>query len=72
MCVYTGVHTILDSFSCQHEKLSVIVSTWPKNILPVSHIRSKAECRDTRVKYTILSIFIIYYCYYRKANYTFK
>ena len=41
--VKTGVHTILDSFSCQHEKLSIIVSTQPKNILPVSHISSKAE-----------------------------
>ena len=43
----TGVHTILDSFSCQHEKLAIIVSTWPKNILPVSHISSKAEYLDT-------------------------
>ena len=23
MCVYTGVHIILDSFSCQHEKPQV-------------------------------------------------
>ena len=49
MCVYAGVHTILDSFSCQHEKLAVIVSTQPKNILPVSHITCscKAEYLNT-------------------------
>ena len=71
MCVYTGVHTILDIFSCQHEKLAVIVSTQPKNILPVSHITCscKAEYLDTLINYTILSIFISYYCYYGKANY---
>ena len=45
--VKTGVHAILDSFSCQHEKLSVIVSRWPKNILPVSHINCKAEYLNT-------------------------
>ena len=45
--VYTGVHTILDRFSCQHEKLSVTVSTWPRNILPVSHINCKNEYLDT-------------------------
>ena len=39
--VKTGVHTILDRFSRQHEKFSVTVSTWPKNILPVSHISCK-------------------------------
>ena len=45
--VKTGVHTILDSLSCQHEKLAVMVSTWPKNILPVSHISCEAEYLDT-------------------------
>ena len=45
--VKTGVHAILDSFSCQHEKLSVIVSRWPENILPVSHISGKAEYLGT-------------------------
>ena len=45
--VLTGVHTILDSFSCQHEKLPVIVSIWPRNILPVSHINCKNEYLDT-------------------------
>ena len=51
--VKTGVHTILDSFSCQHEKLAVIVSTWPKNILPVSHISCKAEYLDTWIKFLL-------------------
>ena len=45
-----------------------------KNILPVSHITCscKAEYLNTWINYTILSIVVIYYCYYRKANYTFK
>ena len=47
MCVYTGVHTILDSFSCQHETLGVMVSTWPKNILPVSLITYSCKAENT-------------------------
>ena len=62
--VKTGVHALLDSFSCQHEKLSIKLSTWPKNILPVSYISSKAEYLVTWIKSDYQHLHYFYYCYY--------